>query len=796
MADFDRESMLDMFVFEMNQLLSNLESTVLDAESGFTMNDINEVFRIMHTIKGSAAMMLYDSVSSVAHKIEDLFFYLREELPEEYDSSRVADVVLLGMDFIKQELEKIEGGGEADGDYSEIVPEIIGVLEAIKNGESVSGDSADADDVSQTTDTLEIVSPRIDKASFTAKFNFEEEAAMINVRAYQIYSNIERVYDGVEHSPRELLDESAIEAIRNDSFYVTFATDFDFESVCRTLAQNTNLFTMDIQYVKAGDDTLLLEDVTEYICDVKLRNGYGESYKSIINIVDALDEVAVSITVNDIILLKSETPEEAISFRVRSYRDVAILKASIDVLDEAELVEISEVVPPLKPAAAPAKVEEPAPKKKSGERVKVEDLGIIKSPTQDVVAVNDPIVPAVADKAQGKDEKAKKNTGSQVISVNVSKLDELLNLMGELVITEAMVTQNPDLEGLELDNFNKDARQLHKIINDVQDIVMSMRMVQLSNVFFKMHRIVRDMSKSLNKEVELEIKGEETEVDKNIIEQISDPIMHMIRNSVDHGIEDDDERIALGKKEKATVTLEAKNAGGDVLIIIRDNGRGINREKVLEKAKRNGLLRKDPSEYTNKEIDNFIFLPGFSTNEAVSNYSGRGVGMDVVNTNLDSIGGTVDVESTPGVGTKFTLKIPLTLSIIDGMNIKLGDTLFTLPITSIGRSFKATKENLTIDPQGNEMLNIRGEVYEVVRLYEFFGIDAVAKNLEDGIIILVENGEKSVCILADRLIGEHQVVVKSLPKYINKVRGLSGCTLLGNGDISLIIDVAGFFDVG
>ncbi|MFV0518881.1 MAG: chemotaxis protein CheW [Lachnospirales bacterium] len=784
MADFDRESMLEMFVFEMTQLLSNLESTVLDAESGFTINDINEIFRIMHTIKGSAAMMLYDSVSSVAHKIEDLFFYLREEQPEEYDSGKVADVVLLGMDFIKHELEKIENGEEADGDNSTIIPNIISVLDEIKGMYNANDDVATSSVVEITGDKLEIVSPLKNKSTFLAKFNFEPDAVMKNVRAYTIFTNIERVYENAEHTPKELLEDSAIEYIENHSFFVKFVTDFDFESVCRTLAQNTNLFTMDISYAKEGNESLVLNSELEYICDVKLKDGYGESFKSIINIVNALDEVCDMITVCDIILLRSEMPEEAISFRVRSSRNIGVIKTAVEVLEDAELVDIMEVVGS---ATAPVVTV----KETTAEPKKVEDLGLIPQPT--VIEEKVYEVPETKMKESPKDEKVKKATGSQVISVNVSKLDELLNLMGELVITEAMVTQNSDLEGLELDNFNKDARQLHKIINDVQDIVMSMRMVPLSNVFFKMHRIVRDMSKSLNKDVELEIKGEETEVDKNIIEQISDPIMHMIRNSVDHGLESDEERDRIGKIEKSTVTLEAKNAGGDVLIIIRDNGRGINREKVLEKAKKNGLLKKDPEEYTNKEIDNFIFLPGFSTNEAVSNYSGRGVGMDVVNTNLESIGGVVDVESTPGVGTKFTLKIPLTLSIIDGMNIKLGSTLFTLPITSIRRSFKATKENLTIDPQGNEMLNIRGEVYEVVRLYEFFGIDADAKDIEEGIIILVENGEKSVCILADRLIGEHQVVVKTLPKYINKVRGLSGCTLLGNGDISLIIDVAGFF---
>ncbi|MDR2940108.1 MAG: chemotaxis protein CheA, partial [Clostridiales bacterium] len=388
----------------------------------------------------------------------------------------------------------------------------------------------------------------------------------------------------------------------------------------------------------------------------------------------------------------------------------------------------------------------------------------------------------------------KKSQPQHSISVSIGKLDQLLNLMGELVIAEAMVTQNPDLDGLELENFFKETRQLRKIINDVQDTVMSMRMVPLSTTFYKMHRIVRDMSKALNKDVVLEIVGEETEVDKNIIEHISDPLMHIIRNSVDHGIELPEERRKAGKTPQGTVLLEAKNSGGDVLIMIKDNGKGLDREKILNKAKVNGLLKKADDDYSDKEIYQFIFLPGFSTNEVVTGYSGRGVGMDVVVTNLEEVGGIVLVDSTPGEGSVFTLKIPLTLAIIEGMTIKVAGDKYTIPIISIKQSFKPSAKSIFMDPNGNEMITVRGEVYNVVRLNEFFGIDGGVTDAEDGIMIMLENGDQTVCLLADELLGEQQVVVKSMPKYIKKNRGISGCTLLGNGDISLIIDTAGFFD--
>jgi two-component system chemotaxis sensor kinase CheA len=356
------------------------------------------------------------------------------------------------------------------------------------------------------------------------------------------------------------------------------------------------------------------------------------------------------------------------------------------------------------------------------------------------------------------------------------------------------VTQNPDLEGLELERFDKEARQLRKIIVDVQDTVMSMRMVPLSATFFKMQRIVRDMCKTLNKDVELEIIGEETEVDKNIIENISDPLMHIIRNSLDHGIEAPKEREARDKSPRGRVVLEAKSSGGEVVISVRDDGAGLNTRKRLEKAKADGLLEKSEEDYSEKEINQFIFLPGFSTNDVVTGYSGRGVGMDVVVTNLELVGGTVSVESIPGEGAIFIMKIPLTLAIIEGMNIKLGKSKYTIPIVSIKQSFNPKIEDIFEDPNGNEMITVRGELYNIVRLSEFFEMPSSINSVEEGTMIMIENGEQTICLLADELIGQRQVVVKTMPKYIKKIPGISGCTLLGNGEISLIIDVAGFFD--
>jgi two-component system chemotaxis sensor kinase CheA len=385
-----------------------------------------------------------------------------------------------------------------------------------------------------------------------------------------------------------------------------------------------------------------------------------------------------------------------------------------------------------------------------------------------------------------------KSAHQSIISVDVTKLDKLMDLMGEMVIAEAMVTQNPELQSLKLNSFYKAARQLQKITSEMQDMIMSIRMVPLSATFQKMHRIVRDMSRKLNKEVQLKLIGEETEVDKNIIEHISDPLMHLVRNSIDHGIEMADERAAAGKPREGHVTLEAQNAGSDVLVIVRDDGKGLNKEKILKKAIEHGLINKSESEMTDREIYNLIFLPGFSTNDSVTEYSGRGVGMDVVLKNLEAIGGSAAVDSTEGEGTVTTLKIPLTLAIIDGMNIRVGDARYTLPTVSIQETFRAKGSDTFQDTEGNEMIMVRGQCYPILRLHKIYAIQTEITDLTRGIMLMVEQDGKSVCLFADELLGQHQVVFKALPGYIKntrKIDGLAGCTLLGDGSISLILNI-------
>ncbi len=687
MTDESLEPMLELFLFETTQLVEQLEQCVIDSEKGggYDATAINEIFRIMHSIKGAAAMMLFDNIAQLAHCLEDVFFYLREAKPEKVDCRKLSDLVLTSGDFIKNEIDKIRGGSNADGDAAAIIDDtrsFLGELKTMNPGvqEVVKDNIVPSTNQYYIRQDQKAVS--VIKQSFMAKIFFEDGCEMENIRAYTIIPGLRDIAEDITYIPENIMeDDATAEIICKEGFTLFFSSDRSHSEVHELLEKTAFLKTLELEEI-----------------DGQAPERPASRPKEII-----LDDFA------------DNTP---------------------------------------KPVAQPP------------------------------VDMN---------------KKTVSCGGQSMISVNVAKLDTLMDLVGELVVAEAMVVQNPDLRGLSLNNFAKAVRQLEKITGEMQDTVMSIRMLPLATTFHKMNRIVRDMCKKLGKEVQLDLVGEQTEVDKNIIEHISDPLMHIIRNAIDHGIEAGEERLAAGKPADGRVTLEAKHDGSDVVILIMDDGRGLNREKILKRAAAGNLLHKSENELTDKEIYSFIFAPGFSTNDNVTEFSGRGVGMDVVTKNINSIGGMVLVDSVPGAGTTISLRIPLTLAIIDAMNIRVGDTRYTIPITAIKESFKPQEKDIITDPDGNEMIMVRGQCYPILRINQLFKVNSGVNGFTDGIIIMVENDDNVVCLFADKLIGEQQVVVKALPPYIKNIRqveGLAGCTLLGDGSISLILDIGGMMKRG
>ena len=679
------DPMLDVFIFETQQLLEALEETLLQSEKAKSMTDehINEIFRVMHTIKGSAAMMSFDNLAKLSHALEDMFDKIREgKARTDADAVEgITELVLTSGDKFRGEIDKLLNGAESDGDFSDLSEKIHKFTETIMldaapaaaapaapaagGGAESSSDSGAESATADTSDAADDGNPM-----YKIKVMFESGCQMENLRAFTVSNTLLDHTTKMEHIPEDLDDSSVSEDIIANGF---------------------------ILFVQSSET---LDDLQK--------------------IVDGIMYVDTATIVN----LPPESEELPVSMRV------------------VPVVDVEEV------AGKPVE-EKPATTEAS----------------------------------------AKQN----FISVNVNKLDKLMNLMGEIVTTESMVTKNPEVANLHIDSFERSSQELRKLINELQDIVMSIRMLPVSNSFQKMHRIVRDVSKKVGKEVELVLIGEETEVDKNIIDTLSDPLMHLIRNAVDHGIETPDVRLKSGKPATGRLTLEARSAGGDVIILISDDGQGLDRNAILRKANDKGITSKPDHEYTDKEVHHMIFAPGFSTNEEVTEFSGRGVGMDVVKRNIDKVGGTISLETTPGEGMTIQIRIPLTLAIIDGMKLRVGNLVFIVPMLSIQESFKPNDGDVFLDPDGSEMLMIRGECYPVLRLYRIFGIESDFESLDDGILVMITTDTTTFCLFVDELIGEQQAVIKPLPEYIQKhnigMHGIGGCAVLGDGSISLIIDI-------
>ena len=713
--EFSLDGMLDIYLFENSQLLEKLQEIVLEQKDAecFDEDAINEIFRIMHTIKGSSGVMMFEDIASLAHKLEDVFYYLRETHPQNVPHLELVEHVLAVADFMLAEMTKLNDGGQADGSSKELISNLDDFLSSIKGESDRKKDDVIKENVHEEP-TQFYLAPMATTSSkfFKIYITYSDGIQLANVHAYKIVYSLKEIAEDLLYSPEDILtNEKSADEIAENGFKILLQTQSE-EADIREL-------------IKEGYDIKKVE-ITE--CTSK---------------------------------------EFGMGFAAFGSEILIDLDSSVE------------------------DIEKEAQKAEAGEPAKKEEKNI--APGDFVIESKEP----GKQKTLAKD-KPKKQDKATFISVDVAKMDMLMDLIGELVISESVVLQNPDLQvpGLKLDNFNKAAGQMTKISTDLQNVIMSMRMVPLTTTFQKMNRIVFDASRKVGKDVEFEMIGDTTEVDKNIIEHISDPLMHLVRNSVDHGIEPNEERKNKGKDTKGKVTLSAKTESGKVWISVQDNGAGLDREKILKKARKQGLLdyARDDDSYTDKEVYQFITLPGFSTNEKVTELSGRGVGMDVVVSNITAIGGALEIESVPGEGSTMTLKIPLTLAIIDGIVMHVGDAKFVIE-TGMVKEFVGLRGNRIIrQPSGKEFVMIRGDGYPVLRLDKWYHIGGARKDDEECMLVVIEVEKKTICLLVDSLRGKQEIVVKPIPSYVKKVKGISGCTQLGDGSIALILDAAGLID--
>ena len=377
---------------------------------------------------------------------------------------------------------------------------------------------------------------------------------------------------------------------------------------------------------------------------------------------------------------------------------------------------------------------------------------------------------------------------SATIRVDTDKLDKLVNLVGELVIGVARVKQISGQAASE--ELNGAVEGLDHISRDLQEQVMKVRMIPIEGTFARFQRVVRDLAAELGKDIRLVMSGTETELDKNVIEQIADPLKHLVRNSADHGLEGPATRAAAGKPTTGTIWLRAYQQEGQIIIEVADDGAGIDRDRVLRKALDRGLAAPGTG-YGDHEVFGFMFQPGFSTAEKVTEVSGRGVGLDVVRQNIESLRGTVEVESSPGAGTTFRIKLPLTLAIIDGMTVSVGREILTIPLLSIVESLRPKPAELTTVEGRGELVSVRGEYLPLVRLHQVFDLPTQRTDPTQALVVIIESVSRRFGVLVDDILGEQQAVIKSLEQNWHKVEGVAGATILGDGRVSLILDIHG-----
>lgn len=386
-------------------------------------------------------------------------------------------------------------------------------------------------------------------------------------------------------------------------------------------------------------------------------------------------------------------------------------------------------------------------------------------------------------------EKTTRSSESTSIRVAVEKVDQLINLVGELVITQSMLAQrSSELDPVNHGDLITSMGQLQRNARDLQESVMSIRMMPMEYVFSRYPRLVRDLAGKLGKQVELTLVGSSTELDKSLIERIIDPLTHLVRNSLDHGIELPEKRLAAGKNSVGNLILSAEHQGGNICIEVTDDGAGLNRERILAKAASQGLTVSE--NMSDDEVAMLIFAPGFSTAEQVTDVSGRGVGMDVVKRNIQEMGGHVEIQSKQGTGTTIRILLPLTLAILDGMSVRVADEVFILPLNAVMESLQPREADLHPLAGGERVLEVRGEYLPIVELWKVFNVAGAKTEATQGIVVILQSGGRRYALLVDQLIGQHQVVVKNLESNYRKVPGISAATILGDGSVALIVDVS------
>ncbi len=680
----DNFEIIETFYQESKDLMSAMQNDLLGLEENPDNDElINNVFRCIHTIKGSAGFVDLTEISSFAHAQENVLQMVRNK--QISINKELVTVLLEGLDCLKEMIE------------------------------------------SAMTGTNNIPQERI-KSIIQMFDHYTSQAQKSDVRKEEVKSA--QIYKLVLNFKEDIFD--------TDTDPLIFLLELN--GLGEIIEANTN-----ISKLPALDRLDPLRFYLSWVIFLKTQASKKEIEEVFLFVKDD-NEIEVELC-----------EESYLEHVVETMKD----KKIGDILIEKGLVSDEEVNKAL------------AAQKRLGQ-ILIEEGSIMPNKINAIVE---------------QQSQVRKFKEMSTIRVDTGKLDKLMNLVGELVITQARIAQlTSKKEKVNCIELSVSADSLERISRDLQEQIMRVRMVPIESTFSQFFRLVRDLGMQKSKKVQLKVYGKETELDKTIIEQINDPLTHMIRNSVDHGLESPEERKELGKDQTGQIELEAYHESGNIVIEIRDDGRGLDRDKIFSKAVEKRLISSD-AQMTDEAVYQLIFNPGFSTADQVSETSGRGVGMDVVKNNISRLRGTIEIYSEKGKGTTFKIQLPLTLAIIDGMLVKVGEEVFVLPILSIVESIQPRKEHVKSIDCKDEVINVRGEYLPLIRLHEVFNIEAASKNPSEALVIIVQSGKTKACLLVDDIIGQQQAVIKSLDDNFQLINGITGATILGDGTVSMILDV-------
>ncbi|MGJ8620994.1 MAG: chemotaxis protein CheA [Methylophilaceae bacterium] len=769
----DMSQFYEVFFDESEELLAEAERLLLGLDIDAPDNeDLNAIFRAAHSIKGGAATFGFSDMAEITHVLENLLDKIRKH--EMALTTEHVDAFLAAKDVLEMELDGHRNGADVNQDQ---VADVQMTLKSLSEAGSVAvKPKAPAAEVKQ-----EAVVENAAEAEKTEAAEVSEATAQETEEGITVFNIVlpEITDKDVNNLQEELglLGEVASKKQDNGRYVFTLTTDSsedDIVSICSFVLDPNDLVITKAGAGEQAKDTQP-EPVNEK-AEIEEDEGFGLF----------TDDEPKTTTAAKVTKADEKTPKE----KVQVEEEVGYGLFSEEGKDDVE--EGYGFFAPFKPhkdAQKPELIGDDTP-------VSEEAAASAQDTKPDTVATDVKATPA-AKPAANANKKADKaaSTETTSIRVGVEKVDQLINLVGELVITQAMIDQRvSEMDPVQNEALINSVTQLTRNTRDLQESVMSIRMMPMDFVFSRFPRMVRDLANKLNKKVDFVTEGATTELDKGLIERIVDPLTHLVRNSVDHGVESPESRKAAGKSETGKLTLSAAHKGGSIVIEVTDDGAGLNRDKLLAKAKSNGL---DVSEsMTDTEVFGLIFAPGFSTAEQVTDVSGRGVGMDVVKRNIAAMGGSIEIRSALGYGTTISIALPLTLAILDGMSVSLGESLYVLPLNLIVETMQPKMEDIKTVTSEGLMVHVRGEYLPIIPLYALFNQETEIMHPTEGVLVIIEAEGKKAALFVDALVGQQQVVIKSLETNFRRIQGISGATIMGDGSVALIIDVPTVIKMG